>query len=440
VPLLLVHREFRIVVANWRAIALTGVLHYALPFSLFAYSMLTLSAGYSSIINASSPLFAGLVAWFWIGKRLSASQTTGLVVGMLGVVVLVWDKLLVGSGSMVLAVAASVLASFCYGFAAVLVKKHLAGVSPAAIAGGSMSVAALVLLPLSLWLWPDTPPSGNAWGMAAALGIACTAIAFVLYFRLIGSVGPTKAITVTFLIPVVAVILGAVLIDEQITPAMIGGGAIVILGTALSTGLVDVFNLLSRTRVFAQKVLVVVLAFNALDDTPPDAYAAEWNINAPVYFAANAFSYKTASSWDSFSTLSASAELELIPADRPWHVSLFTEYHTSSDERVDGTVFAGALASFRHEIVDMTAFWFSSQYPGAASRQSYMLRLRNRLASGHKLGVEYLAYVDDPGAGQIKLGYYASLGRSLSFKALAGTYVEEGWEPLVRLELSWQLL
>ena len=98
-----------------------------------------------------------------------------------------------------------------------------------------IATATIILLPLAIWFWPDTTPSLNAWVMTAALGIACTAVAFVLYFRLIASVGPTKAITVTFLVPVFAVVMGALMLGEPITASMIVGGAIILLGTGMST-------------------------------------------------------------------------------------------------------------------------------------------------------------------------------------------------------------
>ena len=188
VPLLM-HKHFPDVVAHWRPIVVMGVLHYAIPFSLFAYAMLTLSAGYTSIINASSPLFAGVVAWVWLGDRLPIGRIAGLVIGIAGVALLVWDQLAVGSGSITLAVAAAVVASFCYGFAAVIAKRYLANVNPVGVAGGSMVAAAILLLPMSYLFWPDVTPSADAWSMVVILGVFCTAAAFVLYFRLIAEIG-----------------------------------------------------------------------------------------------------------------------------------------------------------------------------------------------------------------------------------------------------------
>ena len=228
VPLVLARRQLREVIAHWRGIVLMGLLHYAVPFCLYAYAMLTLSAGYSSIINASAPLFAGVVARAWLGERLDAGRAVA--------------------------------------------KRKLSGVSPMAVAGGSMSAAALCLLPLSVWFWPASAPSAGAWGMVAVLGLVCTALAFVLYFRLIASAGPSKAITVTYLIPLFAVAFGAVLLGEEVTVHMLAGGMVIALGTALATGLVELRSLWRRTQAFATRIAVVVIAVAALDDTPPDAH------------------------------------------------------------------------------------------------------------------------------------------------------------------------
>jgi drug/metabolite transporter (DMT)-like permease len=290
-PFLLYRGQLRLVLEHWRAISLMGVLHYALPFTLFAYSMLTLSAGYSSVINASAPLFAALVTWIWMGERLNASRTTGLIIGMLGVVLLVWEKLALGSSPVVLAVLAAVLASFCYGFAAVLAKKKLAGVDPIAVVAGSMVAAALVLLPLSFLLWPATTPSIDAWGIAAALGILCTAAAFVLYFRLIAAVGPSRAITVTYLIPVFAVVFGGLFVDERITATMIAGGLVVALGTSLSTGLIDLQMFMRKTGVLAVRSLGLLIVFAAAIDAPEDAHVDERLVGTPVYLGANTVAF-----------------------------------------------------------------------------------------------------------------------------------------------------
>ena len=109
-----------------------------------------------------------------------------------------------------------------------------------------MIAAATLLLPATFWLWPEPAPSAAAWSVAAALGVFCTALAFVLYFRLIANVGPTRAISVTFLVPVFAVVFGAILIGEAISFSMIVGGLVILFGTSIALGLVNVEGLAYR--------------------------------------------------------------------------------------------------------------------------------------------------------------------------------------------------
>ena len=118
--------------------------------------------------------------------------------------------------------------------------------------------------------------------MAAVLGVICTAAAFVLYFRLIKEVGPSRAITVTFLIPVFAVIFAAVFVDEPISASMIGGGLVVILGTALSTGFIKLGALTRKTGVIASRVAGVLVLLAVLDDTPPDTHATDLQVETRI--------------------------------------------------------------------------------------------------------------------------------------------------------------
>jgi drug/metabolite transporter (DMT)-like permease len=140
-----------------------------------------------------------------------------------------------GSG---LAVAASLGATVSYGIAASYTKRRTGGVDPLALAAGSQLAAAALLAPAAALLWPAAPPSARAWFAVVLLGVLCTAVAYVLYFRLIRSIGPARAITVTFLVPPFAVAWGALLLGESLTPRAIAGAAVVLAGTALATGLV----------------------------------------------------------------------------------------------------------------------------------------------------------------------------------------------------------
>lgn len=215
-----------------------GLLNSALPFVLFAYAVTSISTGLSSILNATVPLFGALIAWAWLRERPDASRTLGLAVGFAGVVMLAWDKTSFHAGGTGWAVLACLLATVSYGYAANFTKKYLAGVPSMATATGSQIGATLGLALPTAWTWPAQMPGTTAWVSAAMLGVFCTGLAYVLYFRLLQKLGPSRAVTVTFLIPVFGVFYGTSFLGEQFTWWMLVCGAVVVLGTALSTGAV----------------------------------------------------------------------------------------------------------------------------------------------------------------------------------------------------------
>ena len=214
-------------------LALVGALNTAIPFALFAYAALTLPAGLSSVLNATVPLFGALVGVLWLGERPRPLQLVGLGLGFAGVLVLAWPRL--SSASDWRAVAAALTATLLYAISAHLTRQTLTGVRPLVIAGGSMTGAAAMLLPLTLVWHPASPPASGAWGAALMLGVASTAIAYVMYFRLLARAGPTVAMTVTYLIPVFGVSWGAVFLGERLASTALAGGALVLTGVALAT-------------------------------------------------------------------------------------------------------------------------------------------------------------------------------------------------------------
>lgn len=240
-PLLVSRGELGALRQHWRPIALVGLANSALPFLCFSYAALTLSAGMSSIFNAATPLLGTVFAVLWLKDRLTAPRAAGLAVGFAGVLWLAWDHAhmapAAGAAHPGLAVAACIAATVLYGFSASFTKKYLSGVPPMALATGSQVSAAIVLAGPAAWAWPATAPSALAWSSAALLALLCTGVAYVLYFRLIRSAGPSQALTVTYLIPAFAVLWGALFLGEAITPAMVGGCAVILTGTALATGL-----------------------------------------------------------------------------------------------------------------------------------------------------------------------------------------------------------
>ncbi|MSR09079.1 MAG: DMT family transporter [Gammaproteobacteria bacterium] len=226
--------EFR---ANLPKLFLLGLINAAIPFPLFAYSTLFVTAGFASIINATAPLFAAVVAGVWLRDRITVGGFLGLVVGFSGVVLLVGNLPESQPGAL-LAIAGSLFASFLYGVSASFIKKHLSGVNAWVTTIGSFGFAALLLAPLAILKWPVVFPSAESWIAVLLLAVLCTAIPNIYYFRLVLRVGPGKAMAVAFLIPVFGILWGALVLGEKVTPGMLGGGAVTLLGTALVIGMI----------------------------------------------------------------------------------------------------------------------------------------------------------------------------------------------------------
>ena len=225
---------------HWRPVFVCGLLNSGIPFALYAFALLHITTGVSAILNATVPLFGALVAWAWLGHRPGASRSVGLVLGFVGVALLAWDKVAMKGGASAtwaaLAVLACLCATLCYAVAASFTQRFLSGLPPLMTATGSLMGAALGLAVPAALTWPANMPSAKAWGSLVILGVLCTSVAYVLYFRLIEHLGPARALTVTFAGPVVALLYGATLLGESVTPWMLGCGAVVLCGTALATG------------------------------------------------------------------------------------------------------------------------------------------------------------------------------------------------------------
>jgi drug/metabolite transporter (DMT)-like permease len=230
--------------ARWHTIGVVGLLNSALPFVLFAFALQTITTGLSSILNATVPLFGALVAWAWLRDRPGVSRSLGLVVGFAGIVMLAWDKASFQPGSdgpaSGWALLACLAATLCYAIAASATKKYLSGLPALVTAAGSQLGATLGLLGPALWSWPAATPGARAWLALLAVGVLCTGVAYILYFRLIEETGPARALTVTFVLPVFAVLYGVLFLDESVTPWMLLCAAVIVGGTALSAGLLKV--------------------------------------------------------------------------------------------------------------------------------------------------------------------------------------------------------
>ncbi|HET8913095.1 MAG TPA: DMT family transporter [Ktedonobacteraceae bacterium] len=222
----------------WLIYLMIGLLNSAIPFTLIATSELHLTAGLAAILNATSPLFGAVVAAIWLKETLTLKKVIGLVLGLVGVcVVMGWSPLPL-TLTIILSVVASLTAAAFYGIGGAYIKIYAHGTNTVAIATCSQLGAALFLLPLTVVAPMQHTPSLLVALAVAALALVSTAIGYLIYFSLIANVGPTRALTVTFLAPVFGVLWGSVFLGEVLTVSTVLGFAIILLGTGFVTGII----------------------------------------------------------------------------------------------------------------------------------------------------------------------------------------------------------
>lgn len=218
---------------NLRFYFLIGVVQSAIPFLLFCFAALVIPASYSAVINSTTPIFGMLLSALILGDRFTRTNVLGGFLGMFGVALITGLGPVEFSGVVMLAVVACMGAAMCYAFASVLMKVASNQVPPKAMAAGSQLLAGFVLLPASFAYPPTEVPSLGVILGVAAMAILCSAIAFLIFYRLIADCGPSKPLTVTFIIPVFGILWGRLFLNEVITTPMLIGCAFVILGTVL---------------------------------------------------------------------------------------------------------------------------------------------------------------------------------------------------------------
>ena len=216
----------------WPKLAIIGAINSAVPFMLFAWAAQRAPAGIGAIANAMTVLFTALVGFLFFGEKIGGRRVMALLVGFAGVVVLASGK--TAGASIGWAVAAGAAAAFLYGIGLNLVRRHLTGLPPAAVASATLGVSALLTLPFAIAQWPEQAIPAQSWFSAAMLGVLCTGLAFVMYYRLIARIGPGRASTVTYLIPVFGVAWAWLLLDEPLTATMGIAGAMILGSVALS--------------------------------------------------------------------------------------------------------------------------------------------------------------------------------------------------------------
>jgi len=215
----------------WRQYLVIGVVNSTLPFVLYAFAALHIPASYSVILNSTTPLSTALLAVPLLGERLTVAKIAGLVAGAAGVALVSKAGPVVPDLWFGAAVAACLAATLCYAASSIYMKKHAVGAKPLAIAGWSQVFAGLVLLPVVPFALPPAAITPLIAANVLGLALICSSIAYVLYYRLIADVGPTRALTVAFLMPAFGMVWGALFLGETITLPMIAGCALIIGGT-----------------------------------------------------------------------------------------------------------------------------------------------------------------------------------------------------------------
>jgi drug/metabolite transporter (DMT)-like permease len=218
---------------NFKHYLILGLLHCSIPFSLFSFAALHLPASNMSILNACTPFFAAIFSALWLNEPLKTNRVIGLILGFTGVVIISKAAVIEQDSMFIIATLACILATVCYGLSVTYIKTHAHGVNPVAIAGAGSLLGGLAMLPANYFNGEVGAITLEIVVMVFVFALFCSAIAFILFYKLIKDIGPTKATTVTFLIPVFGMLWGNLILDEQITSGVFLGCAVILLGIYL---------------------------------------------------------------------------------------------------------------------------------------------------------------------------------------------------------------
>lgn len=221
--------------SSWRIFLAVGVLNSAIPFVLYSWAALRIPSSVEVVLNALTPVFGALFSYFLLGERLTGRKTGGMVLGFAGVVLIAGLGPFPLTFETVLACLACLAATASYALAAIYIRRRASHLSASQNAAGSQLLAGLLLLPLAPFGLPSEPISLFAVGVLVLFAVLCSAVAYLLYYRLVELAGPTTALAVTFPMPIFGFVWGALLLGEQLTLGMVGGTALVLLGMFLMT-------------------------------------------------------------------------------------------------------------------------------------------------------------------------------------------------------------
>nr|WP_225923605.1 MULTISPECIES: DMT family transporter [Pseudomonas] len=217
-----------------KIVMVLGLINSGIPATFYSLAAQVLPAGYSAIFNATTPLMGVLIGGLFFSEKLTLAKVSGVFLGLFGVGILTGAGPVAFDLQLLMGALACLLATTCYGFAGFLTRRwldHQGGLDSRLSALGSMFGATVFLLPLFGYSVISQPPASwggwSVWLSLLGLGLVCTALAYILYFRLLSSIGPVKSMTVTFLIPPFGVLWGALLLDEPLGMAHLYGGVLI---------------------------------------------------------------------------------------------------------------------------------------------------------------------------------------------------------------------
>lgn len=239
-PITYIYKHQSQLLKFWKSITFVAVFNTMIPFCLFNYGLIYVDTGLAAILNATAPMFGTVIAYLYIKETIGKLGLLGVLTGFVGVVVISMEQTSTDSATG-LAILALLFAAFCYGIAAVFIKRHLASANAFVVAGGSQLASAILLLPLAIIYFPAAMPSASSWFHALMLSFLCTGIALFLYFDLIAKVGASKAIMVGYLIPLFGIVWGALFLNEQLSSIVLIGGAMILIGVMLATKVLDAY-------------------------------------------------------------------------------------------------------------------------------------------------------------------------------------------------------
>jgi drug/metabolite transporter (DMT)-like permease len=220
---------------RWRILTVFAAVEMAVPWPLLGFGEVHISSSLAAILVATVPLFVALLATrFDHSERPTVTRLVGMLIGLAGVVALVGIDI-GGKGDELLGALAILLVAFLYAIGPMIVKRRLSDVDPLGPVAASLGIAALLVTPFALVSLPDSTPSADTFASIAVLGLLCSALAFLLFFRLIAEIGPGRATVITYINPVVALALGVVVLDESITTGVVVGLLLILAGSWLST-------------------------------------------------------------------------------------------------------------------------------------------------------------------------------------------------------------